>query len=149
MNKKKAKKLDKFIVNSQIKARRKQDKEFKALYKLAVKTIRRLRETKEVKQQLINDLLYCNNIEIIHYLGNIKPKNRVQYIERVNSLLEMESIAYEYAAKMVYNVGAKAERKDINGLMCFSGGFLVLTEHIRRHHKYINLKNKIHNISEG
>ena len=136
-------------IKLQVKARKQQNREFKRLYKLAVKTIRRLDENKPTKQALINDLLECNNIEIIHFLGHITPKTKAEYIEGINKLLEFESAAYEYENKMVYKVGLQGKRELIDNLKCYSGGFGAITEHIRRHHKYIDLKNKITNISEG
>jgi hypothetical protein len=137
------------IIKLQVKARKQQDREFKRLYKKAVSTIRRLKETKPTKQALINDLLECNNIEIIHFLGHIKPKTKAEYIQAINKLLEFESASHEYDAKMVYKVGAEGKRELIEGLKCYSGGFGAITEHIRKHHRYIDLKNKITNISEG
>jgi len=143
------------ILKLQVKARKQQDKEFKRLYKKAVSTIRRLKEDKQTKQPLIDDLLNCNNIEIIHYLGSITPKTKAEYIKDVNSLLEYESVAYEYQQKMVYDVGAKGTKIVIDGLLCYSGGFGALTEKIRKQHKVIDRYNRLKeavfrtNISEG
>ena len=131
------------LIKHQVKLRKQQDKEFKRLYKKAVSTIRRLKEDKQTKQPLIDDLLNCNNIEIIHFIGEIEPKGKAEYIESINKLLEMESIAYEYPQKLMYQVGAKANKIVVDGLLCYSGGFDVITEKIRVHHKYIDLKNKI------
>ena len=122
-------------IKLQVKARKQQNKEFKRLYKLAVKTIRRLDENKPTKQALINDLLECNNIEIIHFLGHITPKTKTEYIQAINELLEFESATYEYENKMVYKVGAEGKRELIDNLKCYSGGFGAITEHVRLHHK--------------
>lgn len=137
------------LLKLEVKHRKQQNKEFRRLYKKAVKTIRRLKETKATKQELINDLLSCNNIDIIHFLGEIDPTTRAEYIEYINKLLECESVAHEYESKMVYQVGANIGKKLIDGMSCVVGGFAAITENIRKHHKYVDLKNKITNISEG
>jgi hypothetical protein len=142
-------KQDNQLIKLEVKLRKKQNRDFKRLYQKAVKTIRRLNETKPTKQALINDLLECNNIEIMHYLGVINPSTKAEYIFAINKLLEMESESYDYQYTMVYSPGVEASKKNINDSMCLVGGFAAITEHIRKHHKYVDLKNKITNISEG
>ena len=140
-------KEDKQLLKLQVKARKQQDKDFKRLYNKARKTIARLYGNKASKQDLIDDLAKCNNIEIIHYLGEIQPTTKAEYIFAINKLLEMESITHEYQYLMVYKPGGEEDIQTISGRECLVGGFSVLTENIRLHHKandsLDNLRKKI------
>jgi hypothetical protein len=131
-----------------VKARKQQNKDFKRLYKLATKTIRRLKEPKEVKQELINDLLECNNIDLVHFLGEIQPINKAEYIFLVDKFLELE---YEYMNEekhpynyiLAYKPKSEANIIPVKEKKCLVGGFKVLTEVIRKQHTALDSLNEL------
>lgn len=126
-----------------VKARKKEQKEFKALYNKARKTIAKLKEDKPTKQTLLDDLTSCNNIEIMQYIGDITPQTKAEYIYLVNKALEFESKAHEYDNTMIYKPGAKGGIEVVANIECYIGGFEALTDHIRQHHNSLDKLNAL------
>ena len=88
-----------------------------------------LEGTKKEKQAIIKDLLECDSIDIIHYLSKAPFKTVEDFINQVNKWLELESIAFDYAIPLTYEVGT----------------FKQVTELIRLRHRYLDLRNVIFN----
>jgi hypothetical protein len=112
---------------------RKHSNYFKRLYKQVVKKVRRLKITKAKKEAIIKDLQECNNIDIMHYLTVAKFTDIESYSHHLNKWLEIECLAFEYDRLLKYKIGSMGD----------------ITEKIRLHHKYLDFKNKVFNISEG
>ena len=111
---------------------RKHSNYFKRLYKEVVKKVRRCKIPRDHKQAIISDLQECNNIDIMHYLTVAKFTDKKSYLHHINKWLEIESLAFEYGVIMKYDLGMMG----------------VITKKIAKHHKYLDLKEKIFKADE-
>ena len=103
-----------------------QQKEFRAHQRKVIKKLKKAVMTKAIRLELIADLDYCNNIDLIHYLATLaKFTSDHSYIEVINKWLELETTAYNYSL-IVYAPGKMQE----------------VTEAITKHHNFLELRAK-------
>ena len=99
------------------KAKRDQDRQYKALFNKVRSKVRRFTLTndsttklsKASKKRVLDDLRQCNNIELMHVLSiDDDVKSIKAYLETVNSFLQFEYETYDYEKRLIYNVGNMA-----------------------------------------
>ena len=62
--------------------------------------------TKAIRFELLTDLDNCNNLELVHYLATqARFTSDHEFVDAVNKFLELETITFEYAFELVYEVG--------------------------------------------
>ena len=99
------------------KAKREQDRQYKALFNKVRSKVRRFTLTndsttklsKASKKRVLDDLRQCNNIELMHVLSIDEDVRSIKaYLETVNSFLQFEYETYDYEKRLIYNVGNMA-----------------------------------------
>ncbi len=99
------------------KAKREQDRHYKALFNKVRSKVRRFTLTndsttklsKASKKRVLDDLRQCNNIELMHVLSIDDDVRSIKaYLETVNSFLQFEYETYDYEKRLIYNVGNMA-----------------------------------------
>jgi len=112
---------------TELKNKKKRDKEFKKIFNIVLSKVRRLKLKLEQKRILVADLYECNNIDLVHYLSTETFTTTKEYYEAINAWLDLETKAFDYAYKIYYKAG-------------YMGN---ITEMIRLHHNARDLKRDI------
>jgi hypothetical protein len=83
-----------------------QNAEFRKLQRQIVKKLKKAVMTKAIRFELLTDLDNCNNLELVHYLATqAQFTSDHEFVKAVNKFLELETITFEYAFELVYEVG--------------------------------------------
>jgi len=85
---------------------------FLSKIKKVARKIRNLKGTAKERQSLIDDLLKCNNEDILDVLMVAEVKTYADYIKAVNSFLSLECVSFEYPVPLTYEVGKMKEITD-------------------------------------
>jgi hypothetical protein len=83
-----------------------QNAEFRKLQRQIVKKLKKAVMTKAIRFELLADLDNCNNLELVHYLATqAQFTSDHEFVAAVNKFLELETITFEYAFELVYEIG--------------------------------------------
>ena len=83
-----------------------QNAEFRKLQRQIVKKLKKAVMTKAIRFELLADLDNCNNLELVHYLATqAQFTSDHEFVKAVNKFLELETITFEYAFELVYEIG--------------------------------------------
>jgi hypothetical protein len=83
-----------------------QNAEFRKLQRQIVKKLKKAVMTKAIRFELLRDLDNCNNLELVHYLATqAQFTSDHEFVKAVNKFLELETITFEYAFELVYEIG--------------------------------------------
>ena len=88
-----------------IESERKRNKDFAKVFNKVKAKLNKLKSSRELRTRLINDLYSCENIDLIYYLSAEKYRTALEYVECINSWVDLETTAHEMPYKPKYRIG--------------------------------------------
>lgn len=101
---------------------------FLSKIKKVARKIRNLKATSKERQLLIDDLLQCNNEDLLDVLILADFKTCDDYIKAVNSFLSLECLSFDYPILLIYKIG---NMKDITDFIILYHRQLAVTKKIK------------------
>lgn len=101
---------------------------FASKVKVVTRKLKKIVATSKERQLLIDDLLQCNNEDILDVLILADFKTCDDYIKAVNSFLSLECLSFDYPILLIYKIG---NMKDITDFIILYHRQLAVTEKIK------------------